>query len=119
MSTVPSQYLIPKWRSVLSTLGLGAAVADALLWAGLHVIWIGGFQTAWGVEWVRYNPETTIPILDFNMEGFRPVLLWWRIGVWSGLLALVANSFGTGSVRKWGLIIAAVTFTVWLLRGHS
>lgn len=119
MSTAPSQYVVPKWRSVVSAIGLGTAVADALLWVGLHAIWIGGFQTDLGVEWVRYNPETTFAILDFNTEGFRPVLFWWRIGVWSGVLAIVVSSFGKGRVRKWGLIMAVVTFVVWLFRGHS
>lgn len=101
---------MPKWRSVVSAIGLGAAVADALLWVGVHAIWIGGFQTDLRVEWVRYNLET---------EGFRPVLFWWRIGVWLGVLAIVASSFGKGRVRKWGLIMAVVTFVVWLFRGHS
>lgn len=109
-STGPSQYVLPKWRSVVSAIGLSAAVADALLWVTLHAIWIGGFQTALGVEWVRYNLEA---------EGFRPVLLWWRIGVWLGILAIVASSLGKGWLRKWGVIVGVVTFVVWLFRGHS
>ncbi len=119
MSTGPSQYVAAKWRSVVSAIGLGAAVAVALLWVALHVIWIGGFQRALGVEWIRYNPETTIPILDFNTHGFRPVLLWWRVGVWSSVLAIVASSFGRGRIRKWGLITALVTLVIWMFRGHS
>ena len=110
MSVALSQKEAPKWRSVAAAIGLGAAVADALLWVGLHAIWIGGFQTDLRVEWVRYNPET---------EGFRPVLFWWRIGVWSGVLAIVASSLGKGWLRKWGLIVGVVTFLVWLVRGHS
>lgn len=119
MSTVSGQYGTPKWRSAVSAIGLGAAVAEALLWIALHVIWIGGFQTALGVEWIRHNPETTHPILDFNMDGFRPVLFWWRIGVWLGVLPIVASSLGKGWLRKWGLTVGIVTFLVWLLRGHS
>jgi hypothetical protein len=119
MSTAPSQHVVSKWRSVASAIGLGVAVAVALLWVGLHVIWIGGFQTALGVEWIRHNPETTIPILDFNMDGFRPVLLWWRVGVWSSVLAIVASSFGRGRVKTWGLITAVLTLVVWMFRGHS
>lgn len=110
MSTAPSQYVVPKWRSVMSAIGLAAAVADALLWVGLHAIWIGGFQTDLGVEWVRYHLED---------EGFEPVLFWWRIGVWLGVLAIVASSLGRGRLRKWGLIVGVVTFLVWLVRGHS
>ena len=119
MSTVPSQYVAAKWRRVLSAIGLGTAIAVALLWVGLHAVWIGGFQPALGVEWIRYNPETAIPILDFNTGGFRPVLLWWRVGVWSSLLALVASSFGVGRVRRCGLIAAVVTLVLWMFRGHS
>jgi hypothetical protein len=103
----------------MPVLGVVLGLADALLWIGLHVIWLGGYQTTWRVEWMRYNPETTYPILDFNTGGFRPVLFWWRVGVWSGILAIVATSFGKGNVRKWGLMIAVLTFLIWLLRGHS
>lgn len=109
----------PKWRKVVSAIGLGAAVANALLWVVLHAIWIGGFQTVLGVEWLRYSPETTVEILDFNTGGFRPVLFWWRVGVWSSALAGVAISFGIGRLRKGGLIVVVVTFVVWLFRGHS
>jgi hypothetical protein len=94
-------------------------VAVALLWVALHAIWIGGFQTVLGVEWIRHNPETTIPLLDFNTGGFRPILLWWRVGVWSSVLALAASSFGMGRVRRWGLITAALTLVLWMFRGHS
>jgi hypothetical protein len=109
----------PRWREAVSAIGLGAAVADALLWVVLHATWLGGFQSALGVEWMRYTPETTVEILDFNTEGFRPVLFWWRVGVWSSVLAGVASSFGIGRVRRWGLIVAVVSFVVWLFRGHS
>lgn len=108
-----------RWRRIVSAIGLGAAIANALLWLTLHAIWIGGFQREWGVEWVRYNPETSIEILDFHTKGFRPVLLWWRVGVWSSVLAIVASSVGRGKVRKFGLSTAVVTFVVWLFRGHS
>lgn len=119
MSTVRSQGIPGKWRTVLSGIGLGTAIAVALLWVGLHAVWIGGFQPVLGVAWIRHNPETTIPILDFNTRGFRPVLFWWRVGVWSSVLALVASSFGAGRIRRWGLIAAVATLVLWMFRGHS
>ena len=94
-------------------------MAVALIWVALHVLWIGGFQRVLGVEWIRYNQETTIALLDFNTGGFRPILLWWRVGVWSSVLALAASSLGEGRVRRWGLITATVTLVLWMFRGHS
>ena len=110
LPVAPSQQVAAKWRSVVAAIGLGTAVAEALLWVGLHTIWIGGFQTDLGVEWVRYNLET---------GGFRPVLFWWRIGVWLGAFPIVASGLGRGRLRKWGLIVSVVTFLVWLFPGHS
>ena len=118
MLVAQPQQVVPKWRNVVAVIGLGAAVAEALLWVGLHAIWIGGFQTDLRVEWVRYNPEFDPKSLA-GTPGFRPVLFWWRIGVWSGVLAIVASSLGRGSLRKWSLIVAVVTFALWLFRGHS
>lgn len=111
MSLAPSQQGAPKWRSVAAVIGLGAAVADALL-LGLaaYAVRIGSFGTNFPIELVRYNLEK---------EGFRPVLFWWRIGVWLGVLAIVTSGLGRGRLRKWGLIVGVVTFLVWLFRGHS
>ena len=100
----------PKWRNVAAAIGLGAAVADALLHLAVYAIWISSLGTNFGLELVRYNLEA---------EGFRPVLFWWRIGVWLGAFAIVASSLGKGRLRDWGLLVGSVSFLLWLFRGHS
>ena len=119
MSPAVTQPVLPKWRRVIPVCRIVLAAAAALLWIALHALWISGYQETLRVDWMRYNPETTHPSLDFNTGGVRPVLVWWRVGVWSGVLATVAVSLGTRTVRKWGLPIAVLTLFVWLLRGHS
>lgn len=96
-SIAPPQPGAPKWRSVAAAIGLGAGVVDGLVYAALaaYAIGTGTFAT-----------------------NFRPVLFWFRVGVWLGVFAIVTSGLGQGRLRKWGLIVGLVTFLLWLFRGH-
>lgn len=66
--------------------------------------------------WHRYSmADGTLRRLGTSL---RPVLWWFRIGVWLGALAMVASGPGKGRLRKWGLFVGVVTFLLWLFRGH-
>jgi len=102
MFVAPPQEVGPKWRGVAAAMGVGAAVVDALLYVPL------GSHAIYGPsgEIVRFG--TSVP----------PALWWYRIGVWLGVLAIVASGLGKGRLRKWGLLVGVAAFLLWLFGSH-